>query len=100
MPATNKESGATALDPSAVTGCVVVVAKCPIPGKSKTRLVPLLGNDGSSQLAKAMLSDVLMTLEHCVSFKHDCLFHCFILINLTSIASYCAAAIIPRYSPR
>ncbi|CAJ1934635.1 unnamed protein product [Cylindrotheca closterium] len=47
------------------SGCIVVVAKCPIPGKSKTRLAPLLGEDGSAKLAKAMLSDVLLTLEHC-----------------------------------
>jgi glycosyltransferase A (GT-A) superfamily protein (DUF2064 family) len=51
----------------AQTGVIVVVAKCPIPGKSKTRLIPLLGKEGSSKLAKAMLSDVLMTLECCVS---------------------------------
>mmetsp|Transcript_41834 Transcript_41834/g.100842 ORF Transcript_41834/g.100842 Transcript_41834/m.100842 type:complete len:336 (+) Transcript_41834:153-1160(+) len=53
-----------------VSGCIVVVAKCPIPGKSKTRLIPLLGKDGSSKLAKAMLSDVLLTLEHCPELKN------------------------------
>jgi glycosyltransferase A (GT-A) superfamily protein (DUF2064 family) len=45
----------------------VVVAKCPIPGKSKTRLIPLLGPEGSVVLAKAMLADVLTTLTECVS---------------------------------
>ena len=50
-----------------IQGSIIVVAKCPIAGKSKTRLVPLLGKDGSAKLAKAMLSDVLMTLERCVS---------------------------------
>ena len=48
-------------------GAIVVVAKCPIPGKSKTRLIPLLGEHGSSKLSKAMLSDVLLTLDKCVS---------------------------------
>ena len=49
-------------------GAIVVVAKCPIPGKSKTRLISLLGPEGSAQLAKAMLSDVLLTIDQCVSF--------------------------------
>jgi glycosyltransferase A (GT-A) superfamily protein (DUF2064 family) len=48
-------------------GAIVVVAKCPVPGKSKTRLIPLLGLSDSATLAKAMLSDVLLTLEKCVS---------------------------------
>ena len=48
-------------------GAIVVVAKCPSPGTSKTRLAGLLGNDGSAELAKAMLCDVLMTISHCVS---------------------------------
>ena len=45
-----------------MTGVIVVVAKCPLPGKSKTRLIPLLGVEGSAKLAKAMLSDILLTL--------------------------------------
>ena len=52
---------------SRVNGTIVVVAKCPIPGKSKTRLIPLLGKEGSTKLAKAMLSDVLQTITKCVS---------------------------------
>jgi hypothetical protein len=48
-------------------GAIVVVAKCPIGGKSKTRLIPLLGEDGSANLARCMLSDVLLTLDQCVS---------------------------------
>eukprot|EP00957_Ditylum_brightwellii_P176599 13450319-Ditylum_brightwellii.AAC.1 len=43
-------------------GAIVLVAKCPIPGKSKTRLTPLLGSDGAASLARAMLSDILVTL--------------------------------------
>jgi glycosyltransferase A (GT-A) superfamily protein (DUF2064 family) len=46
-------------------GAIVVVAKCPIPGKSKTRLIPLLGPEGSARLARAMLSDVLVSLVQC-----------------------------------
>mmetsp|Transcript_6722 Transcript_6722/g.9596 ORF Transcript_6722/g.9596 Transcript_6722/m.9596 type:complete len:377 (-) Transcript_6722:608-1738(-) len=47
-----------------ITGAIVVVAKCPIPGKSKTRLTPLLGINGSALVAEAMLSDVLITIQH------------------------------------
>jgi glycosyltransferase A (GT-A) superfamily protein (DUF2064 family) len=46
-----------------VDGCIVVVAKCPLPGTSKTRLAPLLGEDGAAALARAMLSDVLISLS-------------------------------------
>ena len=57
-------------------GAVVVVAKCPIAGKTKTRLIPLLGEDGSAHLAKAMLSDVLMTIDKSVrtgtTWEEDC----------------------------
>lgn len=48
-------------------GAIVVVAKCPIPNKSKTRLIPLLGEEGSAKFAKALLSDVLVSLSTCVS---------------------------------
>ena len=44
-------------------GCIVVVAKCPLPGTSKTRLAPLLGSEGAASLARAMLSDVLVSLS-------------------------------------
>lgn len=47
-------------------GAIVVVSKCPTNGKSKTRLIPLLGEEGAASLAKAMLSDVLLTLNNCV----------------------------------
>jgi hypothetical protein len=45
-------------------GAIVVVAKCPVPGNGKTRLIPLLGLCDLAMLAKAMLSDVLLTLEN------------------------------------
>ena len=48
-------------------GAIVVVAKCPIPNKSKTRLIPMLGIEGATKLAKAMLCDVLVTISKCVS---------------------------------
>lgn len=40
-------------------GAIVIFAKYPISGSSKTRLSPLLGDDGSASLARAMLSDVI-----------------------------------------
>jgi glycosyltransferase A (GT-A) superfamily protein (DUF2064 family) len=54
---------------SCVGGAIVVVAKCPLSGLSKTRLVPLLGEEGAASLARAMLSDVLSSLSECVSLK-------------------------------
>ena len=45
-------------------GAIVIFAKCPIPGSSKTRLSELVGDEGSAALAKAMLSDVLLTVSH------------------------------------
>lgn len=52
-----------------MNGAIVVVSKCPTKGKSKTRLISLLGEEGSVDLAKAMLSDVLLTLHGCVRPK-------------------------------
>ena len=46
-----------------VGGAIVVVAKCPRSGHSKTRLSPLLGTEGAATLAQAMLSDVLVSLS-------------------------------------
>lgn len=48
-------------------GAIVVVAKCSIQGKTKTRLIPLLGQEGSARFAQALLSDVLQSLSSCVS---------------------------------
>ena len=58
---------------------IVVVAKCPIPGQSKTRLIPVLGEEGSAALAKSMLADVLTVVTDCVSINNHrlcCLLHC------------------------
>ncbi len=53
----------------------MVVAKCPLPGKSKTRLIPLLGEDGSAKLAKAMLSDILLSLVQHMKGYHIILYY-------------------------
>jgi glycosyltransferase A (GT-A) superfamily protein (DUF2064 family) len=50
-----------------VYSSIAIIAKCPSPGKSKTRLIPLLGEEGSVDLAKSMFADILMTLSSCVS---------------------------------
>ena len=46
-----------------------VFAKCPIPGRSKTRIAPLLGENGAVCLATAMLSDILVSLTSCVHLQ-------------------------------
>jgi rSAM/selenodomain-associated transferase 1 len=38
---------------------VVVMAKVPVPGRVKTRLIPLLGADGAAGLCRAMTEDTL-----------------------------------------
>ena len=47
---------------SDVEGTVILVAKLPCKGRSKTRLVPALGEDATLALATAMLSDMLSRL--------------------------------------
>ena len=49
-------------DPTGVAGTVILVAKLPCKGRSKTRLVPALGEDATLALATAMLSDLLARL--------------------------------------
>lgn len=44
-------------------------AKCPIPGRCKTRISPLLNEYGAASLATAMLSDILVSLTACVHLK-------------------------------
>ena len=56
-----------AITDECVGGAIVVFAKCPIAGASKTRLAPLLGDDGAAALARAMLSDVLVSISGYVS---------------------------------
>jgi len=50
-----------------VKGSIIVFAKCPIAGSSKTRLTSLLGDEGAALLAKAMLSDILKSISEDVS---------------------------------
>jgi uncharacterized protein len=47
--------------PSGRGARVLVVAKAPEPGRVKTRLVPLLGEQGAAALCRAMLLDTLET---------------------------------------
>jgi len=44
-----------------VTVRIVIFAKAPVPGKVKTRLIPMLGAEGAAQLAQRMLAS---TVEH------------------------------------
>ena len=55
--------------PATVGGAVCVFAKCPIPGRSKTRIAPLLGEEGAALLATAMLSDILVSISACAPLK-------------------------------
>ena len=59
------QSSAASNRVSDVGGAIIVFSKCPIKGKSKTRLTPLLGSDGAALLAKAMLSDIICSLSEC-----------------------------------
>lgn len=47
----------TAIDPAFVS--LIVIAKAPLPGLAKTRLVPDLGESGAAALARASLEDTL-----------------------------------------
>jgi glycosyltransferase A (GT-A) superfamily protein (DUF2064 family) len=63
------------MNTTTVGGAIVIFAKCPIAGASKTRLAPLLGDDGAASLAQAMLSDILVTISECVSAKCIVIFY-------------------------
>lgn len=41
---------------------MVVIAKAPLPGKAKTRLIPALGADGAAAVAAACLADTLFAV--------------------------------------
>ena len=47
----------SAIDPASVS--LIVIAKAPLPGFAKTRLIPDLGPDGASRIAEASLADTL-----------------------------------------
>lgn len=69
-PMNQKEKDQQSASNGSMMHTIAVVSKCPIPGKTKTRLVPLLGEEGSSQLARAMLSDVLVSLDGTQELKN------------------------------
>src|SRR5205807_2358844 len=47
--------------PPRVTATICVFARPPVPGRTKTRLIPKLGADAAADLASAMLQDVWRT---------------------------------------
>jgi glycosyltransferase A (GT-A) superfamily protein (DUF2064 family) len=51
-------------------GCVVVLAKEPVPGRVKTRLVPPLAHADAARLARAALTDTLETLADAPAEHH------------------------------
>lgn len=44
---------------------LLVIAKEPLPGKAKTRLIPALGPEGSARVAEAALADTLAAVAAC-----------------------------------
>ncbi len=53
----SKLSDVSHLDPAHVS--LIVIAKAPLPGLAKTRLIPDLGEEGASRVAEACLADTL-----------------------------------------
>jgi hypothetical protein len=50
------------------TATIVLLAKCPTPGLSKTRLIPCLGSaSAAADLARALLCDVVLTINEIAS---------------------------------
>ena len=47
----------SAIDPDGVS--LIVIAKAPLPGFAKTRLIPDLGEEGAARVAEASLADTL-----------------------------------------
>ncbi len=45
------------------TAALGIICKTPIPGKSKTRMIPLLGPSGAAELAGCFLRDVAASIE-------------------------------------
>lgn len=50
----------SAIDPAEVS--VIVIAKAPLPGFAKTRLIPAIGREGAARLAAAALADTLWAI--------------------------------------
>ena len=51
------------LEPSGVPLTVLILAKAPEPGRSKTRLAPVFGVEGAARLAAAALADTLAAVR-------------------------------------
>lgn len=54
----------SSLQSTPIQGVIAIFAKCPIPGSSKTRLSIIVGDEGSAELASAMLTDILLCLSN------------------------------------
>ena len=50
----------SAIDPAGVS--LIVIAKAPLPGFAKTRLIPAVGREGAARLAAAALADTLWAI--------------------------------------
>ena len=45
------------------TAAIAIICKVPIPGRSKTRLIPHLGAERAVALSRAFLTDLAATVE-------------------------------------
>jgi uncharacterized protein len=50
-------------NPAPRSAAVAIICKTPIPGSSKTRMIPLVGTDGAAELAGSFLRDVAAAIE-------------------------------------
>lgn len=49
--------------PAPSTAAIAIICKVPIPGRSKTRLIPRLGAERAADLSRAFLTDLAATIE-------------------------------------
>ena len=52
------------------SAALVIMAKVPIPGQVKTRLIPALGADGAAALAQQLLNHTVTTAQKTQAFAH------------------------------
>ncbi|HZT70323.1 MAG TPA: TIGR04282 family arsenosugar biosynthesis glycosyltransferase [Terriglobia bacterium] len=63
-PAGRAATGTTRLSPALrAVPAVAIFARAPVPGKTKTRLIPTLGANGAAELHRALVSDTLRKVE-------------------------------------
>ncbi|HEX2389374.1 MAG TPA: hypothetical protein VHI96_09685, partial [Solirubrobacterales bacterium] len=55
------------IDPGDVS--LIVIAKAPLPGFAKTRLIPDLGPDGAAAVAAASLADTLWAVAETPAYR-------------------------------